>query len=159
MPTPEYIQRLREKVGHDLLFVPGAAAVVLNRAGHVLLLRRADNGRWHTPGGICEPGEFPALTVAREVLEETGLIVNVIRITGVYAIPPFTYPNGDHTSSIITVFLCRPQDDTAQPYPADGEATEVAWCSPDALPANLSETARTRIRDALADRPEAAFER
>ena len=72
MPTPDFILRLREKIGHDLLWLPGVTAVVLDDRNRVLLGRRADNGRWTLITGILEPGEQPAVGVVREVLEETG---------------------------------------------------------------------------------------
>lgn len=50
-----------------------ATALLLNdSATHLLLVQRADNGRWFPPGGHVEAGEFPHVTVLREVREETG---------------------------------------------------------------------------------------
>jgi 8-oxo-dGTP pyrophosphatase MutT (NUDIX family) len=50
-----------------------ATALLLNdSATHVLLVQRADNGRWFPPGGHVEAGEFPHAAVLREVREETG---------------------------------------------------------------------------------------
>ena len=45
MPTPDYILKLRAKVGHTLLLVPGVTAIVLNEKGEVLLQRRSDDGQ------------------------------------------------------------------------------------------------------------------
>jgi mutator protein MutT len=55
-------------------------AVVLREDGAVLLVRRAHPpavGSWTLPGGKVEPGETPERAIAREVLEETGLVVSV----------------------------------------------------------------------------------
>ena len=55
-------------------------AVVLRDDGAVLLVRRARPpavGSWTLPGGKVEPGETPERAIAREVLEETGLVVTV----------------------------------------------------------------------------------
>lgn len=50
-----------------------ATALLLNdSATHLLLVQRADNGRWFPPGGHVEAGEFPHVAVLREVREETG---------------------------------------------------------------------------------------
>jgi 8-oxo-dGTP diphosphatase len=57
-----------------------AGAVVLDDAGRVLLVRRRNPpsaGLWSVPGGRVEPGEDVAAAVAREVREETGLVVEV----------------------------------------------------------------------------------
>lgn len=72
VPVPEFILRLRERIGHDLLWLPGVTSVVLND-GAVLLVRRSDNGSWAPVTGIVDPGEHPAKAAVREVLEETGI--------------------------------------------------------------------------------------
>jgi 8-oxo-dGTP diphosphatase len=62
--------------------VLAAGAVVRDAAGRLLLVRRAKDpeaGRWTLPGGRVEPGETPAAAAAREVTEETGLVVAVGR--------------------------------------------------------------------------------
>ena len=73
MPVPEFIRDLRRSIGHDLLWMPAVTAVVVD-ASSVLMVRRADNGRWAPVSGILEPGEQPAVCAAREVLEETRVV-------------------------------------------------------------------------------------
>jgi len=56
------------------------AAIVYDPTGRVLLVRRGKppaEGLWSIPGGRLEPAETLAQAVAREVREETGLIVEV----------------------------------------------------------------------------------
>ena len=53
---------------------------MINSAGEVLLIRRADDGRWAMPGGWVEPGETPAEAAVRETAEETGLTVSVLML-------------------------------------------------------------------------------
>jgi 8-oxo-dGTP diphosphatase len=60
----------------------GVGAVVVD-AGRVLLVRRGREplkGQWSLPGGLLEVGESLAAGVAREVLEETGLIVEPVEL-------------------------------------------------------------------------------
>ncbi|HEX6954448.1 MAG TPA: NUDIX domain-containing protein [Agromyces sp.] len=60
--------------------VLAAGAVVTDPQGRVLLVRRArdpQRGRWSVPGGRVEPGESLEQAAAREVLEETGLRVEL----------------------------------------------------------------------------------
>ena len=66
----------------------GCSAVIFDEAREkVLLTKRADNGLWCLPGGGMDPGESVEETIIREVQEETGLIVRVLRLIGVYSDP------------------------------------------------------------------------
>jgi nucleoside-triphosphatase THEP1/ADP-ribose pyrophosphatase YjhB (NUDIX family) len=61
------------------------SAVVKNDNGHVLMVRthmRADT--WEIPGGFVRAGEPLDVAVCREFLEETGIIIRPIGISGVY---------------------------------------------------------------------------
>jgi 8-oxo-dGTP diphosphatase len=61
------------------------SALVMNEKGEVLLLRthwRSDT--WEMPGGNVEVGEPLDEAVRREFLEETGIVIRPIGITGVY---------------------------------------------------------------------------
>ena len=95
MATPDFILKLRARIGHEALWIPGARAVVFDDAGRVLLGQRADNGQWGLITGILEPGEEPAAGMLREVLEETGVVAAAERLVSVDAVGPTTYPNGD----------------------------------------------------------------
>lgn len=131
MPTPEFILRLRETVGHDLLWLPGVSAVVLDR-DRVLLVRRADTGEWTPVTGICEPGEHPARTAVRECVEETGVVCEVEVLAWVDVTRVVVYPNGDRTQFVDHTFRCRYVSGEARV--GDDESSEVGWFSPDGLP-------------------------
>ncbi|WP_415504805.1 NUDIX domain-containing protein, partial [Actinomyces slackii] len=83
MPTPEFILSLREKIGHDLLWMPGVSVVVVDDQGRLLLGRRADNGQWAVVSGIPDPGEQPGAAAVRECLEETGVAIELLALVGV----------------------------------------------------------------------------
>src|SRR5688572_31684223 len=108
MATPKFILDLRAKIGHDLLWLTGISGVVLNDAEQVLLVRRADSGRWALVAGILEPGEQPAVGLIREIQEETSVVVEVERLVGLQSLPPSTYPNGDQVQFLDLCFRCRP---------------------------------------------------
>jgi 8-oxo-dGTP pyrophosphatase MutT (NUDIX family) len=62
----------------------GVDAAVLDEAGRVLLIQRADNHLWAMPGGACEVGDMPFENAAREVWEETGYRVEITHFLGVF---------------------------------------------------------------------------
>ena len=85
----------------------GCSAVLFSSdRGKVLLTRRTDNGQWCLPGGMIDPGESVAEGCVREVYEETGLKVRVVRLTGVYSNPDrlTVYPDGNKAHVIVLNF-------------------------------------------------------
>ncbi|MFF8831413.1 NUDIX domain-containing protein [Streptomyces sp. NPDC015131] len=150
MGTPDFIRAVRATAGHQLLFLPGVSAVVLDGAGRVLLVRRADNGWWSIVGGIPEPGEQPAVSIVREVYEETAVECVAERVVLVETLPTITYPNGDQCQYMDTCFRCRAVGGEARVN--DDESTEVGWFPLDALPP-LRPGDLFRIKQACADEP------
>lgn len=72
----ELSARFRAELGYATPKV-GVAAAVFDERERILLIRRADDGRWCLPGGWVEVNESPEASAAREVLEETGYEVRV----------------------------------------------------------------------------------
>jgi ADP-ribose pyrophosphatase YjhB (NUDIX family) len=161
MPTPDFVLSLREKIGHDQLWLTGVTAVVLRPStapdapADVLLVRRSDNGAWTPVTGIIDPGEEPAVAGAREVLEEADVVAEPVSLVWVHTLPEVVYDNGDRTLYLDLCFLFRYV--SGEPFPADGENTEAAWFALDALPA-MSEEMRARIDAAVAGEAAARFE-
>lgn len=154
MPTPEFIQRLRRRIGHELLWLPGIHAVVVDDAGAILLNRRSDTRRWAVLAGILEPGEEAADGAVREVQEETGVRVRAQRVVSVGTSHVVHYPNGDRAQYVDITFLCRYVSGLARVN--DEESLQVAWFEPTALPELAGEDTR-RIDRALGTRAEAWF--
>jgi 8-oxo-dGTP pyrophosphatase MutT (NUDIX family) len=162
MATPDFVLRLREKVGTDPLWLTGVTAVVLRGEGddrEVLLCRRADNAKVTPITGIVDPGEEPAVAAEREVLEEADVVAEAETLSWVRALPPMVYANGDRAQYLDLVFRCRYV--SGVPHPADGENTEVFWrrladlgTQPD-----LGDDMRERIRLAVIGDARTRFER
>jgi 8-oxo-dGTP pyrophosphatase MutT (NUDIX family) len=129
-----YLERLREAVGKELLVVPGAAGIVRDERGRVLVLKRSDDGQWDLPAGASDPGETPAEAVQREVLEESGLEVRATRVAGVFGGRKFrhTYPDGSRVEAIVTVFDCEWIGGELRHD--DGEATTARFFAPHEMP-------------------------
>lgn len=155
MATPEFVLALREKVGSDLLWMTGVTAVILTPdRTQVLLVRRADDGRWTPVTGIIDPGEEPARAGVREAREEADVRVRPLRLIDVRTLPPITYPNGDRAQYIDICFLMEYVSGT--PYPADGENTAARFFPVDELP-EMNPRFLEQLGIALSDAPEARF--
>lgn len=137
----------------------GVAAAVFDSSGRVLLGKRADNGLWGLPSGRVEPGETIEEAVRREVREETGLGIEVIRLVGVYSDPAsqvFAYPTGETVQFVTCGFRGRIVGGRLRP---DGkETTAVAFFDPGRLPGGILPMHPRWLSDALSTE-EAAFVR
>jgi 8-oxo-dGTP pyrophosphatase MutT (NUDIX family) len=113
----DYLQQIRQKVGHDLLLLPSAAVVLLDEQNRILFGRHADRNIWVLPGGLIEPAELPADAALRELWEETGLIAELTGILGVYGGPHLivNYANGDQASYVGTIFRGRTTGGSLRP--------------------------------------------
>ncbi|BCJ70143.1 NUDIX hydrolase [Polymorphospora rubra] len=155
MPVSPYVAGLRAHVGHELLLLPGASAVVRDDRGRILLCRRSDDGTWGLPAGAIDPGEQPADAVLREIFEETGVVAEVERVGGV-GTHRVVYPNGDVCEYLTVWFRCRAVGGEARVN--DDESLEVAWFDPADLPA-LNPRTRLRVDTTVAAEGPAWFAR
>ena len=148
MPIPPFVVEIRKKIGTDLLWLPGVTAVVFDEEDRVLLTYRVDDPRWHLVSGILEPGEQPIPGVVREVREETGVDVEVERLSSCWSGDPMVIPtNGDRCQFLDLSFRCRYVG--GEPHPADDENSDVRWFALDDLPV-LRDSVLRRIEHARA---------
>ncbi len=102
----EYYQYLREHVGTKPLILPGSVVIIRSKKGEVLLQKRPE-GRWGLPGGLMNLGESFEQVAVREVLEETGLHIQSLKLLHVFS-GEDTYvkgENGDEFYSVTAVFI------------------------------------------------------
>jgi len=85
MPRTEYYDDPHAPTPNSL--VPAATVFVQDHDGRVLLIERSDSGFWALPGGAMDVGETLAAAAEREVLEETGYVVKVDDVIGIYSDP------------------------------------------------------------------------
>jgi len=147
MAISPHIRRLRELVGNELLVLPSAAVLPRDNVGRILLVRIIDTGEWAAIGGAIEPDESPEQAAHREAKEEAGVILRLGPILAVLGGPEFriTYPNGDQTSYVSTVFDATVIGGSPRP---DGDETSAAeWWETDNLPhGQMSNFTRALLR-------------
>jgi ADP-ribose pyrophosphatase YjhB (NUDIX family) len=108
-------------------------AVVGNDAGELLLIQRGDSGVWLYPTGWADVGYSPAEVVVKEVLEETGIEAEPLRVIAIFdglrlgarGLPFYSL-----------VFHCRATGGSLRPHPL--ETRDVGWFGPDSLPSPLA---------------------
>jgi len=91
-----------------LMPIASVEAIII-KDNALLFLKRKNNpakGEWWFPGGRIRKGETFTETLCREVKEETGLAVEIIKLVGVYS---RIFPD---RHDITIVFLCRCFDDS-----------------------------------------------
>ena len=117
-----------EKCGLKVYLDPKVAvAAVVRQNGKVLLLRRSQHdaayGRWILPGGHVDRGEELESACLREVVEETGLTVELERLLGVYSYA--------ENPVVLVVYLARPVGGGLDP---GREALELKAFAPKEIP-------------------------
>jgi 8-oxo-dGTP diphosphatase len=121
-----------------------AVSALIFDGERILLALRRDIDWWNLPGGGMEPGETVEEAVRREVHEETGLLVAVEQLVGVYSKP--------QKQEVVLTFRCRIEGGELT---ATEESRECRFFVSSALPRNTLPKHRQRIADALLDQPQA----
>lgn len=102
-----YVKNLREKIGHAPVILVGAVTVVTNNGNQILLQqRRVPYGKWGLPGGLMELEESTEDAARREVLEETGLILDELELINILSGKKYfiTAQNGDEFYSVTVAY-------------------------------------------------------
>jgi len=137
----EYVERtglaaddVADRLAADLGYVTakvGADAAVFGDHDRILLVRRADDGKWGLIAGWVDTNESPAQTVVRELADEAGVEARVDRLVGVF----FREASGSGAphGTVSVVYLCSIIGGTLRPQPH--EVLELAWRAVDDVPA------------------------
>lgn len=122
----------------------GCSVAAFDEEGRVVLIKRADNGRWALPGGWAEVGTAPSENALRELREETGFAAVLERLVGVYDHRHYATASAYHIYTLC--FRARITGGEATP---STETPEVILADPRALPENMSLLQRTMAGDSL----------
>lgn len=93
-----YVEYIRDRVGHDAINLAGVNVLIINKDNQVLLQRRGTFPyKWGLVGGITELGESLEETAIRETKEETGLDIKDLNLLGTTSGEKcfIDFPNGD----------------------------------------------------------------
>lgn len=122
----------------------GLGAAIHDERGALLLIQRPDSGNWSLPAGFAEVGESPAAGIAREVLEETGLVVVPRRLLGLYDGRLQGSTNPHHI--YMAAFVCQ---NVGGVLVRTTESLAFGYFGRDSLPSPISRSHRRAIEDAL----------
>jgi ADP-ribose pyrophosphatase YjhB (NUDIX family) len=113
--------------------VVGVGGVILTPEGRVVLVKRANEplaGQWSLPGGLLELGETLEAGTAREMLEETGLVVDVGPVVDVFDRILLDDEGRIRYHFVLVDCLCRPRAGTLA---AGTDVADVRLADPDDL--------------------------
>ncbi len=123
-----------------VLLQDGAAAIIVNEQGQILLQSRADNDRWGLPGGCQELGERFEDTIIREVKEETNLDITEDNLELIAIVSGNSrrneYPNGDVVINNTALYCVKNYSGTLK---WDEESKNMKFFELDNLPANQND--------------------
>jgi ADP-ribose pyrophosphatase YjhB (NUDIX family) len=129
----EWMGDVRQGVAGYVTPKVAIGAIVGNDEGQILLVQRADSGAWLYPTGWADVGYSAAEVAVKEVLEETGIDVEPVRLVmvldglrlGFTQVPLYSL-----------VFHLRPVGGALKPHPL--ECADVGWFGEDSLPSPLA---------------------
>jgi 8-oxo-dGTP pyrophosphatase MutT (NUDIX family) len=147
---------VREIFYHDAaapaatIVAPSVFAAVRDRDGRLLVVRRCDSGTWELPGGRVDVGEGAIDAVIREVAEESGVVIQVTGMVGLYTDPHYVVRSVAGEVRQPFVVVLRGAVTYGEPRPDGRETSAALWVAPDAVAGlPMQPSARAWIRDAL----------
>ncbi len=133
----ELICKITDKniTGEDVTFEPeqiriGARGIVLRNDGKIALFYKTNKNEYKLPGGGIENNEEATLAFKREVLEETGCNIEIIKELGITE----EYKSQTRFKQISYVYVGKVIEDTKELNLTEKEINEGAkllWETPD----------------------------
>lgn len=132
---------LDERINHIPFIQTGAAIIIRNENGQILLQERTDRHKWGLPGGCQDLGEDLRFTAVREAYEETGIKLDPYEIELIDTLSgesrKNSYPNGDIVYNNTSLYLADVSMEDASNLKGDSETKRLQFFNPDEVPENL----------------------
>ena len=132
---------LDDRISHIPFIQTGAAIIIRNENGQILLQERTDRDKWGLPGGCQDLGEDLRITAVREAFEETGIKLDPNEIELIDTLSgesrKNSYPNGDIVYNNTSLYLADVSMEDASNLKGDSETKRLRFFNPDEVPENL----------------------
>ncbi|MBE6150792.1 MAG: NUDIX domain-containing protein [Firmicutes bacterium] len=132
---------LDDRISHIPFIQTGAAIIIRNEKGQILLQERTDRNKWGLPGGCQDLGEDLRNTAVREAYEETGIIINPNEIELIDTLSGSSrknsYPNGDIVYNNTSLYLADVSMIDESNLKGDSETKKLRFFDLNEVPENL----------------------
>ena len=129
---------LDERINHIPFIQTGAAIIIRNENGQILLQERTDRNKWGLPGGCQDLGEDLRVTAVREAFEETGIKLDPNSIELIDTLSgesrKNSYPNGDIVYNNTSLYLADISDVDASSLKGETKTKRLQFVNPDEVP-------------------------
>lgn len=132
---------LDDRISHIPFIQTGAAIIIRNEKGEILLQERTDRNKWGLPGGCQDLGEDLRITATREAYEETGIKLEPGEIELIDTLSgesrKNSYPNGDIVYNNTSLYLADVSMVDESNLKGDSETKKLRFFDPEDVPENL----------------------
>jgi ADP-ribose pyrophosphatase YjhB (NUDIX family) len=129
----EWLEAVGEGIAGYVTPKVGVGAVVGNDKGEILLVQRAGSGLWLYPTGWADVGYSASEVAVKEVQEETGIEIEVVRLIAVFDALRLGF---GRMPFYLLLFHCRAVGGSLAAHPL--ECADVGWFAEDALPTPIA---------------------
>ncbi len=135
---------LDDRISHIPFIQTGAAIIIRNEEGKILLQERTDRNKWGLPGGCQDLGEDLRNTAVREAYEETGIKLDPKEIILIDTLSgekrKNSYPNGDIVYNNTSLYLADVFMSDTKNLKGDTETKRLKFFAINEVPDNLMDS-------------------